>query len=124
MELELSFSRPMRVLMTAILAGPRQCRVSLESDRLRVTMGPGGWAFAANMPRSSIVGVERRSGRVWAWGAHGWRGRWLVNGSSRGLVRITIDPAARARCLLFPIKLRELTLSLEDPDALLAALPA
>ncbi len=61
-------------------------------------------------------------GPVWAWGAHGWRGRWLVNGSARGLVRLTIQPAGGGRCLMFPIALRQLTLSLEEPEQFIAAL--
>lgn len=113
----LSFNRLMRVLMTPMLAGPRRCRVSVRPDQIEVAMGAGGWAFAARVPRSSIAGMARVSGPVWGWGAHGWRGRWLVNGSSRGLVRLTIDPAGRARCLAVPAKLRELTLSLDDPDS-------
>jgi hypothetical protein len=111
----LSFSRPMRVLLVPLLAGPRRCKVLAGPDLLWVSMGVGGWAFAAAVRRSSIVDVRRVEGPVWGWGAHGWRGRWLVNGSSRGLVRLTIVPAGRARCLAFPIRLRQLTLSLDDP---------
>jgi hypothetical protein len=119
----LSFNRFNRVVMAVFLTGPRRCRVELTADRLNVTMGPAGWAFAASLPRASIVGAERVTGPVWAWGAHGWRGRWLVNGSSRGLVQLTIEPVGRGRCLFVPVKLRELTLSLDQPDAFLAALP-
>ena len=122
MELSLSFNPFMRVLMTPMLAGPRHCRVRLDADALVVRMGVGGWAFAARVPRASIVMSGRTSRRVWGWGAHGWWGRWLVNGSSRGLVRLTIEPAGRGRCLGFPVKLRELTMSLDDPDALVSAL--
>jgi hypothetical protein len=35
---------------------------------------------------------------------------------------MTIDPRARGRCAFIPVKIRELTLSLEDPDAFIAAL--
>jgi hypothetical protein len=120
-EFRLSFSRPMRVLMTLLLAGPRFCRVTVGPDDVEVRMGIGGWAFAARVPVPSIVEAGRYSGRVWAWGAHGFRGRWLVNGSSRGLVLMTIEPVGRGRCLVFPIKLRELTISLDDPDDFIAA---
>jgi hypothetical protein len=34
---------------------------------------------------------------------------------------MTIEPVGRASCLGFPIKLRGLTLSLEDPDGFIAA---
>ncbi len=85
-------------------------------------MGAGGWAFAGAVPRSFITQVNRVTGPVWAWGAHGWRGRWLVNGSSTGLVQVSIEPAGHGRCLIFPIKLRQLTLSLDEPDQFVAAL--
>ena len=119
---QLSFSPFMRILTTPILAGPRRCQVALEVDRLSVTMGAGGWAFSADVPLSSVGEVARISGPVWAWGAHGWRGRWLVNGSSSGLVRISIQPAALGRCLIMPIKLTELTVSLDEPDEFVAAI--
>jgi hypothetical protein len=118
----ISFGRFMRVLMTLLLCGPHQCRVTVSDGWLEVRMGVGGWAFAARVPRGSIVAVEPSDRSVMAWGAHGWRGRWLVNGSSRGLVQLTIDPPARARCIGFPIRLRQLTVSLVDRDSLLAAL--
>lgn len=119
---ELSFNAFLRIVMTPILCGPRRCNVVLTGDRLEVTMGIGGWAFSAAVPRSSITGATRVAGPVWAWGAHGWRGRWLVNGSSRGLVQVSIDPRARGRCLFVPLKVKELTLSLEQPDEFVAAL--
>lgn len=117
-----SFNALAKLLMTPILAGPRRCHVVLTTDRLKVTMGACGWAFSSSVPRSSIVQAKRVSGRVWQWGAHGWRGRWLVNGSGRGLVQITIEPAGRGRCLFVPLKVRQLTLSVEQPDELVAAL--
>ncbi len=56
------------------------------------------------------------------WGAHGWRGRWLVNGSSSGIVVLDIEPPAAARVLGFPVAVRELALSLETPEACCSAL--
>ena len=119
---DLSFNPFMRIVMTPMLCGPRRCRVVLTADRLRVTMGMGAWAFSAAVPRSSITGAARVSGPVLGWGAHGWRGRWLINGSSRGLVQVTVDPPTRGRCLIVPLKVKELTLSLEHPDEFVAAL--
>jgi hypothetical protein len=114
---ELSYSRPLLVLLTPVLAGPRHSGVTAGQDEVVVEMGIGGWAFRARVPRSSITAVERVEARVASRGAHGWRHQWLVNASSRGLVRITIEPRARARCLVFPISVGELIVSLDDPDA-------
>ncbi len=107
--------------MTPLLAGPRRCTIRVDADNVGVRMGMLGWAFASAIPRTSITAARRVPGPVWAWGAHGWRGRWLVNGSSQGLVQLTIVPTARGRCMGFPLKVKELTLSLADPDAFVEA---
>ena len=49
-------------------------------------------------------------------------GRWLVNGSADGLVAIRIDPPVRSLAIGFPVELRELYVSAEEPDALVEAL--
>ena len=77
-----------------------------------------GWAFRAAVPVGQITGVRPRARLVGGIGVHGWRGRWLVNGAATGLLSITIDPAVRAWATGIPVHLRELTLSLEDPEAL------
>ena len=107
----------MRVLVTPM--GGRQGAVTVDGDEVTVRYGVG---FRATFPRSAIRGVEPWSGRVGGWGAHGWRGRWLVNGSSKGIVRLVLDPEQRARVLGVPVKLRELRVSVDDPDGLLSAL--
>jgi len=117
-----SFNPFLRVVMTPLLTGPRHCSVVVDRDEVRVTMGLGGWAFSGRIPRHALTSVRRIDGPVWAWGAHGWRGRWLVNGSSRGLVQLAIEPAARAHTLGFPVRLAQLTLSLDEPDAFVAEL--
>jgi hypothetical protein len=119
---ELSYSRPLLVLLTPLLAGPRRSGATVDADGVVVGMGVGGWAFRARVPRSSITAVERADGPVASRGAHGWRHQWLVNASSRGLVRMRIEPRARARCLVFPISVGELVVSLADPDAFVRAL--
>jgi hypothetical protein len=121
-EFELRFNAFNRVVMTALLCGPRTCHVVLSGERLDVSMGIGGWVFSASVPRSSLGAAARVTGPVTGWGAHGWRGRWLINGSSSGLVRVSIDPPGRGRCTGFPVKLKALTLSLEQPDEFIAAL--
>jgi len=82
-----------------------------------------GWAFHATIDRSSIGEVVPYEGRITAWGAHGWRVRWLVNGSSDGVVVLRFDPPQRARVLMFPIRrLRELAVSVENADQFVATL--
>jgi len=118
------YSPFMRVLLTLLLAGPRHSTVRVDDDELVVRLGLGGWCYATRVPRSSIRSVEIRTERLrgLGWGAHGWRGRWLVNGSMRGLVDIAIEPRARARCVGWPIRLRMLIVSLEEPARFVEAL--
>ena len=118
---QFSYNAFIRVLMTPMLLGPRRSFVRVDDDRVSVRMGLGGWAFTAQVPRSSLTEVKRAAGPVLGWGVHGWRGLWLVNGSSQGLVRMTIDPRVRGRCLGFPLRIRQLTVSLADPDGFVRA---
>ena len=98
---------------------PRWCWVDLDAHRLTVHMS---WAFRAVIERGSIRFVGNHDGRILGWGVHGFRGRWLVNGSSKGLVRITIDPPQRAHVLGVPVALRELMVSIDGRDEFIAAL--
>jgi hypothetical protein len=100
-------------------SGRRLSRVVVTESDLDVRLGI---AFQAVVPRSSLVSARRWSGLVFGWGAHGWRGRWLVNGSSKGIVVLEIEPKARGRVLGVPVALRELAISMEDPEGLVAAL--
>jgi hypothetical protein len=108
-------NRAMRILGLT----PTVSWVEVEGDGLRVHMGR---AFSFDAPLANVRGAQRDDRRVWGWGVHGWRGKWLVNGSSSGLVRIDLAPPVRARTGPFPITVRELTVSVEDPDGLVAAL--
>jgi hypothetical protein len=121
MEFPFSYNTAMRVLMTPMLAGPRHSTIRVDDAEVVVRMGLAGWTFTADVPRSSISAATQVSGPVWGWGAHGWRGRWLVNGSGTGLVRLTIEPGARGRVLGYPVRVRVLTLSLADPVGFIRA---
>jgi len=96
--------------------------VTIDDEIVHVRMG---WAFVASIQRSSVRSAVADHGPVGGWGVHGWNGRWLVNGSSSGLVRIEIDPDGQGRLLVgWPVRLRVLRVSVDDPDGLVAALDA
>jgi hypothetical protein len=80
------------------------------------------WSFRATVPRASVRGVDDDHGKVRGWGAHGWRGVWLVNGSSSRIVRVDLDPPARARVCGVPVRLRTLRVAVDDPVGLTRAL--
>jgi hypothetical protein len=106
---------------TAGVAGlvARWSRVTIDGDRVVVRMS---YAFSSTVDRAAIRSATPWAGRVWGWGVHGWRGRWLVNGSSHGILVLAIDPPARARVLGVPVRVRELAISLDDPAGFTAAL--
>ena len=78
-------------LLTLVGMGPRSSGVEVDSDEIRVRMGP---AFRLDIPRDSVRSVSRDPalGGQATWGVHGLSGRWLVNGSADGLVELAIDP--------------------------------
>jgi len=98
---------------------PEHCRVEVDDGELRVRMS---WPFSLDVARANVQSAALDDRRVWEWGAHGWRGTWLVNGSSSGLVRIELDPPGRGRVAGIGVEVRVLLVSVEDPDALVAAL--
>ena len=113
------FSGPQRRL--ALLGiRPSRSYVEVDSETLRVRFG---WAFQADIPRSLVELVEHSSLRTRRRGVNGTRGRLVVNGSGKGLVRVALREEIRVSNIR-PTKLRELTVSLEDPDGFLAALGA
>ena len=107
------------VLMRVMGMSRARSYVEIDGDGVRVR---AGLAFRADIHRASIRTTQPRP-YVWsAYGVHGWAGRWIVNGSGHGVVSLTIDPPARARVLGFPVRLRELWVSLVEPERLRAAL--
>ena len=95
--------------------------VEVGEGELRVRLA---WAFRLRVPRSSVQSAAPDHGRVLGWGAHGWRGEWLVNGSSQGIVRVELDPPGRGRVGGWPVRVRTLRVAVEDPDSLVAGLTA
>ena len=113
------FSKVNAVLMRVVGMSPARSYVEIDGAVVRAR---AGLAFSADIPRTSIRAL-RHEAYVWsAYGVHGWRGRWIVNGSGHGVVSLAIDPPAPARVLGFPVKLRELWVSLVEPERLSAAL--
>lgn len=105
--------------MAVLGMGPRRSTVEIEGDSVTVRMG---WAFQVRFDLSNVTSAAFDTDRVWGWGAHGWRGVWLLNGSSKGLVRIDLAEPVRGRLTGVPVKVRAVRVSVEDPDALVAQL--
>jgi hypothetical protein len=108
-----------RALSSALLILPSASYVEVDERDVVVRMA---WAFRARFPRTAVKAVAPRSAWVLSRGVHGFNGRWLVNGSGDGLVTVHLEPAQRATVLGVPVRLRELVVSVEDSEALTAAL--
>ena len=80
-----------------------------------------GWAFRSRFPRSAVASLSRLERRPVSRGVHGFMGRWLVNGSGRGIVSLELSPRQRAYVMGFPVRLRQLLVSVAEPESLAAA---
>jgi hypothetical protein len=77
-----------------------------------------GWAFSARFPRSAVAATRRLESAPLSRGVHGFAGRWLVNGAGDRIAVLELSPTQRARVLGIPVRLRELLLSVDEPEAL------
>lgn len=119
MEFQFSFDSWYRGLAAPLGLGPKSAQLTIADGTLHVQMG---WAFKADIPLSSITEAKRGSHRfVEGIGVHGFRGNWLVNGSGNNIVELTIDPAVAVRAVLRQTDLRTLRVSVDNPDAFIAA---
>jgi hypothetical protein len=117
------FSSVNGILFRGLLISPSNACVELTDDTIPVRLG---WAFSARIPRRLVAkaGLGRPPTLRLTAGAHGWGGRWLVNGAADGIVTMDLSEPVRAFVSGFPIRLKELSVSLEDPEGFLSALGA
>ena len=110
-----------RLLFRVLLIMPSSSWVELASDTVRVRLG---WAFSARIPRRLVTGAGPGKPPIikFTAGAHGWARRWLVNGAPDRIVTVDLSESVRAFVAGFPVRLKELSVSLDDPEGFLAAL--
>ena len=113
MRFPIRFDPPFRALAAALLLTPSRSFIEVDGDDVRVRMA---WGFRARFPKSAVVSVTEYHRRPLSRGVHGWAGRWLLNGSGEDIVNITLVPAQRAYVMGFPVLLRNLLISVEDPE--------
>ena len=106
-------------LSRTLFIPPAASYVELNADFVVVRMA---WAFHAIFPRASVQAITPLASSPMSRGVHGIAGRWLVNGSGAGILSLRLEPAQRARVMGVPVTLRELMVSVDDPDALRTAL--
>jgi hypothetical protein len=101
------------LLSKALTIFPDNSFVDVTDRDVSVRMG---WAFRAKFPRSAITGTKRVEREPISRGVHGMFGRWLVNGSGKGLLSISLAPAQRGYVCCVPVNISELTISFDDPE--------
>jgi hypothetical protein len=119
MRFQISFSTPMRILSTVLGMAPRHSAVDVGDDAVDIRMG---WAFHASIPHAAIVEVRHADPVRFTRGVHGHNGRYVVNGAGHDLVAIRIDPPQPGVMVGFSVNLSEVTVSVDDPNGLVAAL--
>jgi hypothetical protein len=115
----ISFDGWYRVLSRLVGLPPSQAYVEIDGAQVQVRMG---WAFRSCFPRAAVASTSTLDRRPLSRGVHGFGGRWLVNGSGRGILVIRLDPVQRAYLMGLPVPLRELLVSVSEPPELAAAL--
>jgi hypothetical protein len=109
------FDAAYRVLSSVLLLPPSASFVEVDERNVTVRMG---WAFRACFPCSAVASISRFERTPLSRGVHGFAGRWLVNGSGQGILAFELEPRQRGWVLGFPVQLRQLLVSVVEPDAL------
>jgi hypothetical protein len=106
-------------LSSALLMAPSSSYVEVGEGQVQARMA---WGFRARFPTSAVAKTSLLESSPLSRGVHGWAGRWLVNGAGENIVVIDLHPEQRARVMGFPVRLRQLMVSVIDPGGLRAAL--
>jgi len=106
-------------LSSALFLLPSSSYVEVGDEHVDVRMG---WAFRSRFPRTAVASAAETHEYFLSRGVHGFAGRWLVNGSGRGLLTINLTPTQRGYVMGFPVRLEHLIVSVTEPVALAAAL--
>jgi hypothetical protein len=118
----IKFEPTYALLSKALFISPNDSYVEIEDGRVSVRMA---WAFRSNFDRSAVHGTSPLGKRIpLTRGVHGWAGRWLVNGAGDGILVIDLNPRQRGYVMGFPVRLRQVLVSVDDPATLAAALTA
>jgi len=107
------------ILSSALFLPPSSSYVEVNSEEVHVRMG---WAFRSCFPKAAVALAAETHERPLSRGVHGFAGRWLVNGSAQGILIIDLTPPQRGYVMGFPVRLRQLMVSVAEPVVLATAL--
>lgn len=116
----IKFDPAYAALSSALFLSPAGSYIEIDGTTVSVRMA---WAFRATFDRARVARASPLGRRVpLTRGVHGWGGRWLVNGAGDGILVIDLEPTQRGHVMGFPVRLRQLQVSVDDPGALARAL--
>lgn len=107
------------VMSSALFLSPAKSFVNVGHHQVDVRMA---WGFRASFPRSAVRATSVVTSNPISRGVHGFGGRWLVNGAGDRVLQVDLSLDGRAYVMGFPVSLRQLQVSVDDPAALAAAL--
>jgi hypothetical protein len=113
------FDQWYKILSSTLFLPPSSSYVEVDDEEVRVRMG---WAFRSSFPIGAVASAVESHGLTLSRGVHGFAGRWLVNGSGQRILTIDLKPTQRGYVMGFPVRLKQLMVSVEDPAALAAAI--
>jgi hypothetical protein len=123
MDFDMRYDRWYRALATAMGLGPGRTTIRIDDTTLHVKYG---WAFHLDIPLENIASARRLSLRPFSWGVHSAGDLWIVNASRDGMVGLKLSHPVSSKSVRLQSstwgEVRNLCLSLEDPDGFLAAL--
>ncbi len=114
MRIPIRYGTPWKWLLPFLLLPARASYLRIEGDVVKVRLG---WAFRTKFRRRDVTDVANHR-PVLTIGAHGWKGRWLVNGAHRPIAIIRLAQPVRGRVVGFPVMVRELWVSVDERDVL------
>ena len=114
----IKYGNPWIWLLTILGIPEKWAYIQIDGGLVHIRMG---WAFRLTFSRSDILEVvEHRP--VVSVGAHGWKGRWLVNGANKPIAVIRLSHIAHGRVAGFQVNVREILVSVDDREGLRQAL--
>jgi hypothetical protein len=115
----LRYGAASRWMLTLLASGPGRSGIAVTDRDVAVEMG---WSFDGRAPLQSVTSARPLEDTVISRGVHGWRGDWLVNGAGDRLVEVRFEPAMKGHVIGFPVRVRRLRVSVDDPAGLALAL--
>jgi hypothetical protein len=115
----LRYGAASRWLLTALASGPGRSGIAVSDVDVAVEMGV---SFGGRAPLESVTSARPLEETVVSRGVHGWRGDWLVNGAGDGLVEVRFEPPMNAHVIGFPVRVRTLRVSVDNPAGFARAL--